>query len=417
MAKGNNALLIFDFDQTITNAHMHNTFRWLGKVDFNPTQSNAVTDADIRKFIEDKGGIKNEKELKPVLQFAISKGIEVNIASYTGYPNAVRRVIKNHLGLSEKQAENISVFCGFPQDYDTRLQGSVEKQKSEVGKNLHICKAIVEYKDKHGQLPKTVMLVDDDITNIKKIKEFVVSMSKREGWLKENGLNIKDINNIEFEGVKVPKEKNSKIVEGVDYLKKVQEFISPNLVQEPIYENSKKEEPIYQNLQDIKRSSFQEKPLQLPPKKRKLNKVHTDSGVAVNGKNEEQIYTQNISVPVVKETEVHFPYCSKLYLETPMQRLRDSLQKDHFSKEAIDVICSLFKEKVISAIREQGDRVIEKSEVFYTESRHHYNNDSKITDDSFTHIMAQVEEKKKEIKDFASEDPQLRKKNIRVIKC
>jgi phosphoserine phosphatase len=27
MAKGNNALLIFDFDNTITNEHMHNHFR------------------------------------------------------------------------------------------------------------------------------------------------------------------------------------------------------------------------------------------------------------------------------------------------------------------------------------------------------------------------------------------------------
>ncbi|MGL9732321.1 MAG: hypothetical protein ACR5KX_06235 [Wolbachia sp.] len=37
------------------------------------------------------------------------------------------------------------------------------------------------------------MLVDDSAGNIKKINGFVESMSKREEWLEENGLNIEDI--------------------------------------------------------------------------------------------------------------------------------------------------------------------------------------------------------------------------------
>ncbi|NSM56613.1 hypothetical protein HET73_03970 [Wolbachia endosymbiont of Atemnus politus] len=90
--------------------------------------------------------------------------MEVNIASYTEYPNAVKRVVENHLDLSKKQAGGISVFGGFPADYDPQLSGQgIREQQSQVGKNLHICKAIVEYMNKHnGGLPKTVMLVDDD---------------------------------------------------------------------------------------------------------------------------------------------------------------------------------------------------------------------------------------------------------------
>ncbi|MDR2548578.1 MAG: hypothetical protein LBC34_03765 [Rickettsiales bacterium] len=170
MAKGNNALLIFDFDNTITNGHMHNVFygkhSGFKKSDFNSGSEYAVTDADIGNFLKNTGGIKSEETLKSVLQSALSNGVEVNIASYIGYPNAVKRVVGNHLDLSKKQVGGISVFGGFPESYDPKLP---EGKRDQVGKNLHTCKAIVEYKNNHnGQLPKTVMLVDDSIGNIKK---------------------------------------------------------------------------------------------------------------------------------------------------------------------------------------------------------------------------------------------------------
>lgn len=274
MAKGNNTLLIFDFDNTITNEHMHNAFSSSSKSDFVSTQNNVVTDTDIKDFLKNTGGIKNEEKLKSTLRSALSGGIEVNIASYTGYPNAVRRVAENHLGLSKEQAGGISVFGGFPGDYDNELPKGLKEQQSKVGKNLHICRAIVEYKNNHnGQLPKTVMLVDDDAENIEKVNEFVESMSKREEWLEKNGLSIEEIQKIKFEGARVPKKDKN-----VGYLERVQEFVNANLVQEPIYENLKREEPIYQNLQGIQRSLSETVPKEpiyqnnenrppLPPKK------------------------------------------------------------------------------------------------------------------------------------------------------
>ncbi|WP_265017418.1 hypothetical protein [Wolbachia endosymbiont (group A) of Epistrophe grossularia] len=244
MAKGNNTLLIFDFDNTITNGHMHNIFSGkhsgFKKSDFNSGAEYAVNDTDIGNFLKNTGGVKNKETLKSVLQSALSNGVKVNIASYTGYSDAVRRVVENHLGLSKEQAGGISVFGGFPGDYDNELPKGLKEQKNQVGKNLHICKAIVEYKDKHGELPKTVMLVDDDVKNIQKINEFVASMSKREEWLEKNGLSIEEIQKIKFEGVRVPKEDKN-----VGYLGKVQKFINTSLIQEPNYENSREQESLY----------------------------------------------------------------------------------------------------------------------------------------------------------------------------
>ncbi|MGL9762006.1 MAG: hypothetical protein ACR5LB_07545 [Wolbachia sp.] len=118
---------------------MHNAFSRLGKSDFDFTENNAVTDADIRKFLKNTDGIKNEKTLKSVLQSALSNGVEINIASYKGYPNAVKEVAEDYLGLSKKQIDSVSVFGGFPADYDTQLpRQDVREQQGQVGKNLHI---------------------------------------------------------------------------------------------------------------------------------------------------------------------------------------------------------------------------------------------------------------------------------------
>lgn len=246
-------MMMHNFDNTITNGHMHNALSRSGKSDFNSTQNNAATDNDIENFLENTDGIKNEEGLKSTLQSALSGGIEVNIASYTKYPDAVKEVVENHLGLSKEQADSISVFGRFPENYDNELKGDKEQQ-SKVGKNLHICKAIVEYKDKHGELPKNVMLVDDDVKNIQKINEFVASMSKRGGWLKENGLSIEEIQKIKFEGARVPKEDKN-----VGYLERVQEFISPRK------EESPQLPPKLKNLNAVSQNN--EEPPQLLPKK------------------------------------------------------------------------------------------------------------------------------------------------------
>ncbi|MDR2978819.1 MAG: hypothetical protein LBU56_05540 [Rickettsiales bacterium] len=373
MAKGNNALLIFDFDNTITNEHMHNVFSRLGKSDFDSTQNNAVTDVDIRKFLENTDGIKNAEGLKSVLRSALSNGVKVNIASYTKYPNAVKKVAKDYLGLSKEQADSVSVFGGFPKSYDPKLQ---EDQQNQVGKNLHICRAIAEYKNKHnGQLPKTVMLVDDSAGNIKKINEFIESMSKREGWLEKNGLSIEEIQKIRFEGVRVLKEDKN-----VDYLGKVQKFINTSLIQEPIYENLRKEDPIYQNLQDIQNAlKVQAEPVHQSVSSSLPQTRKSDSDIAVDGENKKQdIKDMSSSKAQAKPTHSrrHAMILDPQQVKSALQNTEElspgkkyahtqtfSLFREIKSikqwfkgcaKEIIDAMCNLFKKEVVTKLKGQG---------------------------------------------------------------
>ena len=427
MAKGNNTLLIFDFDNTITNGHMHNTFSRLGKSDFNSAAEGAVTDHNIKDFLENTDGIKNKEGLKSALQSALSSRMEVNIASYTGYSDAVRRVVENHLGLSKEQAGGISVFGGFPGDYDNELPKGLKEQKNQVGKNLHICKAIVEYKDKHGELPKTVMLVDDDVKNIQKINEFVASMSKREEWLEKNGLSIEEIQKIKFEGARVPKEGKN-----VGYLERVQEFINANLVQEPIYENLKKEEPIYQNLQDIQRSLSETVPKEpiyqnnenrppLPPKKRK-----SSDGMVADGENKKQ----DIKDMSSSETQANPTHSKRHAMMLDPQQIESIHQnaeelspgkkyahiqivslaqefkaiKAFFQdciREVINAICNLFRREVATKIEGQGYNVSSKqrsSEITVKGSKPI--DASRINKDIVVESLAQIIEKREKIKDL-----------------
>lgn len=427
MAKGNNTLLIFDFDNTITNGHMHNTFSRLGKSDFNSAAEGAVTDHNIKDFLENTDGIKNKEGLKSALQSALSSRMEVNIASYTGYSDTVRRVVENHLGLSKEQAGGISVFGGFPGDYDNELPKGLKEQKNQVGKNLHICKAIVEYKDKHGELPKTVMLVDDDVKNIQKINEFVASMSKREEWLEKNGLSIEEIQKIKFEGARVPKEGKN-----VGYLERVQEFINANLVQEPIYENLKKEEPIYQNLQDIQRSLSETVPKEpiyqnnenrppLPPKKRK-----SSDGMVADGENKKQ----DIKDMSSSETQANPTHSKRHAMMLDPQQIESIHQnaeelspgkkyahiqivslaqefkaiKAFFQdciREVINAICNLFRREVATKIEGQGYNVSSKqrsSEITVKGSKPI--DASRINKDIIVESLAQIIEKREKIKDL-----------------
>jgi|GEM_PF-1995603 len=415
MAKENNALLIFDFDNTITNGHMHNAFsgRYSGlkKSDFNSGMEHAVTDLNIQDFLKNTGGIKNEETLKSVLQSALSNGVEVNIASYTGYPNAVKRVVENHLGLSKKQTDSVSVFGGFPADYDTQLpRQDVREQQSQVGKNLHVCRAIGEYKNKHnGQLPKTVMLVDDSVDNIKRINEFVESMSKREGWLKENGLNIEDIQKIKFEGVQVPMSKGGEVVGDENYLGKVQKFIDTSLIQEPIY----------QNLQGIRGLPPEEElSPPLPPKKRK-------SSDGVDGKNKKQDIKPSETQAKPTRSKRHAVMFDPQQIESIFQNTEESLPGKKYAhtqtfslfreidtirkwfkdcaKEIIDAACNLFKKAVVTKLKEQGYTVssqqgdngviVNSNELIYA---------SKINKDVIIKSLAQIMESKEKIKDLGN---------------
>lgn len=158
-------LLIFDFDQTITNGHMHGSFSRSKKRDLNSGEKNAVTEQDIKDFLQrENSGIKNKKKLECVLENALNQGMEVAIASFTSYPKAVEYVVKNHLGLTKEQAQSIKVVGG--------MDSSFEQKGSKIRKNLHVLYLLKAYKKIRGTLPQEVMLVDDDNLNVVCVNDF-----------------------------------------------------------------------------------------------------------------------------------------------------------------------------------------------------------------------------------------------------
>jgi len=252
-------------------------------------------------------------------------------------------------------------------------------------------------------------------------------MSKREEWLEKNGLSIEEIQKIKFEGARVPKEGKN-----VGYLERVQEFVNANLVREPIYENLKKEEPIYQNLQDIQRSLSETVPKEpiyqnnenrppLPPKKRK-----SSDGMVADGENKKQDIKDMLS----SETQANPTHSKRHAMMLDPQQIESIHQnaeelspgkkyahiqivslaqefkaiKAFFQdciREVINAICNLFRREVATKIEGQGYNVSSKqrsSEITVKGSKPI--DASRINKDIIVESLAQIIEKREKIKDL-----------------
>lgn len=220
-----NALLIFDFDQTITNHSMCNFFTSTGYDDYDSGKEKAVIKEEIEEFLQKGGsGIKNKEKLRSVLGSALSSGVEVAIVSSAKYIKAVEYVVKNHLGLTEEQAQGIKVVGGTTKRQDPLNSAEVVKRMNEpqdpqIGKHLCVLSLLKAYKKDKGMLPQKVMLVDGNQRGINPADDFYKSI--KEGLLEKDmkGLleNIdqeiaevdvreEETNNIAFKGVNVSSE-------------------------------------------------------------------------------------------------------------------------------------------------------------------------------------------------------------------
>ncbi|MDR0773204.1 MAG: hypothetical protein LBE46_02635 [Wolbachia pipientis] len=226
LTAGNSALLIFDFDQTITNELMCNFFVSKGYSDYNSGEENAVTEEKIKEFLQKEGsGIKNEAKLKSVLQSALSSRIEVTIISSAKYIEAVKYVVKNHLGLTEEQARGIKVVKGTTkrqglqtENLSSLTEEPAQYQDPQIGKHLCVLYLLKAYKKDKGILPQKVMLVDGNQRNIDPVDDFRRSVKKllerdMESFLEnidqeiaEVDVREEEINNIAFKGINVSSE-------------------------------------------------------------------------------------------------------------------------------------------------------------------------------------------------------------------
>ncbi len=241
-----NALLIFDFDQTITNKSMCNFFTSKGYDDYDSGKEKAVIKEKIEEFLQKEGsGIKNKEKLRSVLDSALSSGVEVAIVSSAKYIKAVEYVVKNHLGLTEEQAQGIKVVGGTTKRQDPLNSAEVAKRMNEpqdpqIGKHLCVLSLLKAYKKDKGMLPQKVMLVDGNQRGINPADDFYKSI--KEGLLEKDmkGLleNIdqeiaevdvreEEINNIAFKGINVSSEPTTGTDGAADdgYLDKVGKWI------------------------------------------------------------------------------------------------------------------------------------------------------------------------------------------------
>lgn len=240
----NNTLLIFDFNQAITDGFMCRSFASKHYNDYGSGKENAVAEEKIKEFLQDPG-IKNEAKLKSVLQSALSSGVEAAIVSLT-YPKVVEYVVKNHLGLTEEQAQSIKVFEGVTNSQTLQIEDPAkiaEKmtklQDSQIGKHLCVLYLLKAYKKDKGMLPQKVMLVDGNQMNINPADDFRRNVKEllekdMESLLEDIDQGIakvdikeEEIENITFKGINVSSEPTTETDKTVDdgYLGKVKRWI------------------------------------------------------------------------------------------------------------------------------------------------------------------------------------------------
>lgn len=243
----NSALLIFDFDQTITNQSMHNFFVSKNYSDYNSGEKDAVTEEKIKEFLQNPG-IKNKEKLRSVLQSALSSEVEVGIVSFAKYIKAVEYVVKNHLGLTEEQAQSIKVV-----GKTTKLQGltadaldpaeiakkMTRSKNPQIEKHLCVLYLLKAHKKDKSMLPQKVMLVDSNLLNTdsaddlrRNIKELLEKDMKGllgniDQEIAEVDISEEELENITFKGINVPRESVTETNKTEDdvYLDEVEKWI------------------------------------------------------------------------------------------------------------------------------------------------------------------------------------------------
>lgn len=226
----NSALLIFDFNQTIVESPICNQFAFKNYSDYGSGKANAVTDKEIKEFLQNSG-IKNKEKLKSVLKSALSRGVEVAIVSPT-YPKAVEYVVKNHLDLTEEQAQSIKVFEGAIKLKTSQI-GDRKPQDPQIGKHLCVLYLLKTHKKNKGMLPQKVMLVDGNIRNTNPVDDFCRNikelLAKDMNSLLENidqeiaevDISEAELENITFKGINVSGEQTTDKAADGDYLDEV----------------------------------------------------------------------------------------------------------------------------------------------------------------------------------------------------
>ncbi len=182
----NKKLFVFDFDQTIVNAHWHYL---LAKLDVEPGYpSKNILEFLMDKMQEESAGIKNRDALRKLFREILSKGHHLSIRSHSLYPGAIRYVL-SELGLSP---EEIDIAYQDPDLSET------PKNESK-GKNAEIIEDMLRFGISH---PAQVTLIDDLEINLTKARQIgvfgidsnITSIDKRHPLSEEEAREFRALN-------------------------------------------------------------------------------------------------------------------------------------------------------------------------------------------------------------------------------
>lgn len=142
------ALFCFDFDETISSKHVHNSI-------MRAHLSRGTDDQqwEVIKNIKPRG---SASEWKALFEKLITDGHQVAILSYSQFPRIIDRYLKEIIGLEKEILDQIFVNSWLPDDQNS-------------GKNKHIRQAIDYFH--RDTTDKNIVLVEDSIENLKMAKQ------------------------------------------------------------------------------------------------------------------------------------------------------------------------------------------------------------------------------------------------------
>lgn len=161
-------LFCFDFDETITNAHMHAYCFRQWQQDPNRPQIPGAGRYDIAAFLNESGGIKNKAALEETFRRIFANKDKIAITSFSYFPLQIKAVLQQ-LNIFPYDINQISVVAGYPtQEGKPSLLGGDPNHPD--CKEQHIRQAI-QLSGLQNIQRRDVILVDDSQRNIQHAKQ------------------------------------------------------------------------------------------------------------------------------------------------------------------------------------------------------------------------------------------------------
>lgn len=165
MALNGARLFCFDFDETITQRHMHHFLKTCGVKPGMPIMN------EIIEICLESCKLKNPDLTREAIKKIINQGDLAAIVSYNCYPDMINYTLKK-LGLSESELAKIRISTGFPTEEGSIDPTGRKKISYAHGKELHIADCVAWAKEQGFSIAnEDIILIDDDQKNIEIAKQ------------------------------------------------------------------------------------------------------------------------------------------------------------------------------------------------------------------------------------------------------